>query len=48
MTTFTIETETNNITAHATTQDASAVPNAEQFSSAEELPRSRLTGQRLA
>jgi hypothetical protein len=37
MTTFTIETETNNITAHATQQEAKAVPNAERFSSAEEL-----------
>ncbi len=37
MTTFTIETETNNITAHATKQEAKALPNAERFSSAEEL-----------
>ncbi len=39
MTTFTIETETNNITAHATKQEAKAVPNAEHFSSAEELAK---------
>jgi Protein of unknown function (DUF3489) len=31
MKTFTIENETNNITAHATTQDAEAVPDAERF-----------------
>ena len=28
---FTIENETNNITVHATTQDAEAVANAERF-----------------
>ncbi len=39
MTTFTIETETSNITAHATKQEAMAVPNAEHFSSAEELAK---------
>ena len=33
MITFTIENETNNITAHATVQDAEAVPNAERFRS---------------
>ena len=37
MTTFTIETETNNITAHATTEDAKAVLNSEYFGSAEQL-----------
>jgi len=37
MTTFTIELETNNIISHATKQEAKAVPNAERFSSAEEL-----------
>jgi hypothetical protein len=31
MLTFTIENETNNITAHATAQEADAVPNAERF-----------------
>ena len=31
MLTFTIENETNNITAHATAQEAEAVPNAERF-----------------
>jgi hypothetical protein len=31
MITFTIENETNNITAHATAQEAEAVPNAERF-----------------
>ena len=33
MKTFTIENETNNITAHATKQEAAAVPNAESFAS---------------
>ena len=37
MTTFTIETGTSNITAHATKQKAKAIPHAECFSSAEEL-----------
>ncbi len=37
MTTFTIETESNNITAHATEHEAKAVPNAVVFSSAEQL-----------
>ena len=37
MKTFTIENETNNIIAHATQREAAAVPNAESFSSAEEL-----------
>jgi len=37
MPTFTLESKTNNITAYATKQEAKAVPNAERFSSAEEL-----------
>jgi hypothetical protein len=48
--TFTIETETNNITAHADTQEAEAVTGSERFRSAAELaalatnwPAKRLT-----
>jgi hypothetical protein len=37
MKTFTIENETNNITAYPTKREASEVPSAESFSSAEEL-----------
>src|ERR1700736_6274553 len=37
MKTFTIETETNNITLHATLEDAQAVLDSEQFGSAEDL-----------
>jgi len=37
MKTFTIEAESNNITAHATKREAAAVPNADQFTSAAEL-----------
>jgi hypothetical protein len=37
MKTFTIENETNNITTYATKHEATAVQNAESFSSAEEL-----------
>ena len=37
MKTFTIENETNNIIAHATKREAAAVPNADSFSSSEEL-----------
>jgi hypothetical protein len=37
MKTFTIENETSNITAHPTKNEASEVPDAESFSSAEEL-----------
>jgi len=37
MTTFTIETETNNVSAYPNEQDAQAVPDSEHFSSADEL-----------
>ena len=37
MKTFTIEAESNNITAHVTKREAAAVPNADQFTSAAEL-----------
>jgi len=37
MKTFTIETETNNITLHTTLEDAQAVPESEHFGSAEDL-----------
>jgi outer membrane biosynthesis protein TonB len=37
MKTFTIETETNNITLHLTLEDAQAVPESEHFTSAETL-----------
>ncbi len=39
MTIYTIETETNNITAHATKQEAKEVPNSEYFGSAEQLAK---------
>jgi hypothetical protein len=39
MKTYTIENETNNITAYATKREATAVPDAEPFSSAEELAK---------
>jgi hypothetical protein len=39
MKTYTIENETNNITAYATKHEAIAVPDAEPFSSAEELAK---------
>jgi hypothetical protein len=37
MKTFTIETETNNITLHPTPEDAQAIPDSDQFTSAETL-----------
>jgi hypothetical protein len=37
MKTFTIETETNNITLHATLEDALAVPDSEHFTSSKDL-----------